>query len=209
MSIIESLLIRCRGCAGSNSALHGSLQRLLKTQRGHMLVGGDPPFGRELRAAGKVAEALGIDSFDHPEARLVPHVVLHRDLSTGHVDHQGRLARGDPARIEAKHRPDAAVYGALLLIEPEGHVITMRDAVAVGDDERRPWISVRFHESAYSLRVARTEGDGGYVHMPVVHGHQTEILLVGSLAMRGELRRRAERCGFGRLPPGVGVDLGV
>ena len=85
----------------------------------------------------------------------------------------------------------------------------MRYAVAVSDDERRSRIRVRFHKSAYSLRVASTERYGSHVHMPVVHGHQTEVLLVGSFAVRSKLRRRAQRCGFGRLAPGVGVDLGV
>ena len=81
---------------------------------------------------------LGIGPSEHGEARL-----LHRDL----LERHGRLAAvqlermpliaGQP-RIVAVQRPEAGLDDVLLMGHAGRHVDALGDAVAVGQDQRRP-----------------------------------------------------------------------
>ena len=85
----------------------------------------------------------------------------------------------------------------------------MRDAVAVGDDQRGAGIRLRLAERLDRLLVVGAEGDVGDVDVPVGDRLEPEVLLGDRFARRGELGRRAERRRLGLLAAGVRVDLGV
>ena len=48
-----------------------------------------------------------------------------------------------------------------------------------------------------------------HVDVAVAHGHHAQVLLGRRFAAGGELGDGAARSGFGHLPAGVGVDLGI
>ena len=54
------------------------------------------------------------------------------------------LALRHQVGIVAEQRPVAGIHGGLLLLHAVGHVVAVRDAVAVGDDQRRPVVRLRF-----------------------------------------------------------------
>jgi len=63
-----------------------------------------------------------------PKARFAGQVFAQRRLAGHHVELERRLPALEPARIEAKQRPDAGFYGELLLSRAEREVIAVRDA---------------------------------------------------------------------------------
>ena len=85
----------------------------------------------------------------------------------------------------------------------------MRDAVGIGDDDRRALVGFGFLEGLDGLRRVGAEGDAGHVDVVVVHRHEGEILLGGGFAAGGELGDRAERGGLGGLAAGVRVHLRI
>ena len=121
----------------------------------------------------------------------------------------GASPRGDAARVEAVERPDARVHGELLLLAAEGHVVAVRDAVAVRDHERRAGVGLGLLDGLDGLEVLRAERDPRDVDVAVAHRHQAEVLLAGLLAGDGELGGGAERRRLRLLASRVRVDLGV
>ena len=85
----------------------------------------------------------------------------------------------------------------------------MRDAVAVRDHQRRAVIGLRLAEGAQRLLRIGAHRDPGHIHTPVGDRLQRDVLLGYGLAPCGKLGDGAERRRLGRLPAGVGVDLGV
>ena len=120
-----------------------------------------------------------------------------------------RLALCDAARVEPVERPHAGIDRQLLLRRAERHVIPVRDAVTVGDDERRPGVRFRFEQRLHRLRHLGAHRDPRHVDVAIHAGEQAEILLAGGLARRGELGNRAERRRFRLLAAGVRIDLRV
>jgi hypothetical protein len=97
----------------------------------------DRPLGLALRRVGELPEPLRVEPLDHAEARLGGHVVAHLLARRTRVELERRQAALDAARIEAVERPHPAADRLLLLVEPVAQVVAVRDAVAVGDHERR------------------------------------------------------------------------
>ncbi len=85
----------------------------------------------------------------------------------------------------------------------------MRDAVTVGNDDRRPVVRLGFEERIHRLLRRRAHGNLRHVDVPVRDRHQAEILLRAALPARRELRHAAARGRLGSLAAGVRVDLGV
>ena len=85
----------------------------------------------------------------------------------------------------------------------------MRDAVAVGDDQRGARISLRLAECLQ--RLLRIGAHRHLRHIDVAIGNrlQCQVLARHALAGGGEFRDRAERRRLRCLTAGVGIDLGV
>ena len=120
-----------------------------------------------------------------------------------------RLSLGAAPRVEAVERPHARVDRQLLLGRAVRHVVAVRDAVAVGDDERRSRVRLGFEKGLDGLAHLRAEGHARHIHVAVHVGEQTEVLLLGRLAGRRELGHRAERRRLRLLAAGIRIDLGV
>ena len=89
-------------------------------------------------------------------------------------------------------------------------VVAVRDAVAVGDDERRAGVALGFQEGLDRLVVLGAEGDLGHVDVAVAHGDQAQVLLGDVLAGRRRTWPTAPSgVALDCLAAGVGVDLGV
>ena len=103
----------------------------------------------------------------------------------------------------------AARDGLVLLVEPVSHVDPLPDAVAVGDQQRRPVVGLGLAERSQRLLRVGAHRDPGDVHVGIRDRLEREVLGGHRLAGGRELRHRAERCRLGHLPARVGVDLGV
>ena len=79
-------------------------------------------------------------------AQLAVDVVGERDARPRRVEQERVLARRARHRVVAEERPVPARDGPVLLVEPVAHLDAVRDAVAVGDDERRPVVRLRLAE---------------------------------------------------------------
>ena len=85
----------------------------------------------------------------------------------------------------------------------------MRDAVTVGDDERRAVVRLGFLKGLDGVRVATAHSYPRDIHVTVADGLHGQILLGRLFAAGRELRHRAAGRGFGHLPAGVGIDFRV
>ena len=112
-------------------------------------------------------------------------------------------------RVIADQRPVPAGHGPILLVEPLAHVDAVRDAVAVGDDQRGPVVGLRLAEGRQRLLRIGAHGDARDVDAAVGDRLEGDVLLLHGLAGGRELRHGAERRRLGHLAAGVGVDLGV
>ena len=99
--------------------------------------------------------------------------------------------------------------GAVLLIHPEAHVDAVRNALAVGDHQRRPVVGLRLAEGLQGLLWVGAHGDLRDVDVSVGDRLQREVLLRHRLACGGELGDRAQWRRLGHLAAGVRVHLGV
>ena len=165
--------------------------------------------GRLLRVLEESLEAGGVAALDDPEPRLVAHVLGDERFRGPVVEMHRRLSFGDAPRIEAVERPHARVDRQLLLGRAVRHVVAVRDAMAVGDDERRPRVRLGFEKGLDGLAHFRAEGHPRHIDVAVHVGEQAEVLLLGRLAGRRELGHRAERRRLRLLAAGIGIDLGV
>ena len=88
-------------------------------------------------------------------AQLPLGVIGQRHARSGRVE-QERVAAGRAQhRVVADQRPVAAGHGAVLLVEPVAHLDAVRDAVAVGDDQRRPVVRLRLAERTAASAAGR------------------------------------------------------
>jgi hypothetical protein len=170
---------------------------------------GTPLLDVSLRALDQFLVAPLILVLGHAEARLVVHV--RREISLGHrgVELEGALAIHRAPRVVPVERPVTGLDGELLLLESAGQVIAVRDALAVGDDQRCSRERVRFLDGLERLRVLGAEGDARDVDVAVAHGQHAQVLLRARLAGDCELRRGAHRRRLRGLAAGIRVDLGV
>ena len=83
------------------------------------------------------------------------------------------------------------------------HVDAVRDALAVGDNQRWPGMSFRFEKGLEGLSVACAHRYLRNVNVAVPHRGHAEILFDSWLATGGKFRDRTERGGFRRLAAGV------
>ena len=60
----------------------------------------------------------------------------------------------DQPRVVAEERPVAGLHGGLLLVHAVAQVVAVGDAVAVGDDERRPVVGLGLAEAPCSVCVS-------------------------------------------------------
>ena len=121
------------------------------------------------------------------------------------------LAAFRPARVVAVEQPLAGLDRELLLLRADARVNrdAVRDAMAVGDDQRRSGIRFRLDERLERVLVLRAHRHAGDVDVAVAHGDQAEIFLARRFAAGGEFRDRAARRGFAHLAAGVGINFRV
>ena len=125
--------------------------------------------GRRASAARRapLRAASGSALREHRVARLVVGVLLERDASAA----SSRAAAGScPRRAGADRSGRAAsapTDGRLLLLEAVHQVVAVRDAVAVGDDQRRARVGLGLAERAQRVRVVGAHRDAGDVDVPV------------------------------------------
>ena len=153
--------------------------------------------------------AGGVDVFQDAEAGLPGGELGEFGLGRGGIEFERRLALCDEARVVAEERPVAGINRELLLVETLAEVVAVGDAVGIGDDEGGAGIGLGFAEGLHGLAVFRTEGDLGDVDVAVLGGDEGEVFLRGAFAAGGELGDGTDGGGFGGLPAGVGVYLGV
>lgn len=75
----------------------------------------------------------------------------------------------------------------LLVGHARSHVDPMRNAVAVGHDQRRAVIALGFNERLDRLPVVGPRGDLGDVNIPIAHRHHADVFFLRLLSGRGEL----------------------
>jgi len=85
----------------------------------------------------------------------------------------------------------------------------MRNAMAVGDDQRGAGIGFGFDERPERMLVFGAHGHAGHIDRPVAHGDKAEVFLAQRLAAGGKFGNRAARRSFRALTTGVGINLGV
>src|SRR5262245_40229 len=78
--------------------------------------------------------------------KRVAHIVGDAGSRRTVIEVHRRLAGRHPPRVEPVERPHAGIDRHLLLSHSERHVISMGDAVAISDDQRRP-----LYDSASSM----------------------------------------------------------
>src|SRR6516225_6958325 len=110
---------------------------------GELLIKSDPPCRVVARRCRQAPEALGVDLLDHAETRFVAHVVGNAHLAGLGIEHQRRLTALRPPGVITIEWPDTRVDGQLLLLGAEAQIVSVRDAVTVGNDERRSLIARR------------------------------------------------------------------
>src|SRR3990172_940892 len=152
---------------------------------------------------------LGTLLLDHAEARLVAHVRGEIALGRAGVELEGALAEGRTPRVVAIERPVSRLDGELLLLDTVRHVIAVRDALAVRDDQGRSRVCLRLLERLHRLDILGAEGDARHVDVAVAHRQEAQVLLRARLAGDGELRRGADGRRLRRLAARVRVHLGV
>ena len=111
--------------------------------------------------------------------------------------------------VVAVEEPLAAVDSGLLVLHAVGHVDTVGDAVAIGDDEGGAVVGFGFEEGFEGVLVFGAHGDACHVDVAVSHGDQAEVLLAPGLASGRELGDGAPGRGLGHLAAGIRVDFGV
>src|SRR5690242_831956 len=85
--------------------------------------------------------------FQHGIARLVIDVLVERQRGRLRIENKWILTALGQLGIVTEQDPVPGSHGILLLLESVNHVVAMRDAVAVRDDQRRPVIRLRFEKS--------------------------------------------------------------
>src|SRR6266542_2339394 len=118
------------------------------------------------------------------EARLALEKLLHRNLDAARVELHRRLT----AWIVAIEKPLAGIDHGLLVLHRRRHLETMGDAVAVGDDQRGPFVGLRLDECLEGVLVFRTEGHAGDVDVLVGHGDEAEVFFGRRFSAGGEFR---------------------
>ena len=109
-------------------------------QSGKIFVDRHPALCSVLGLLAVEPEPLGIYLFHYPEAGLILRVVTDRDFVAGGIHSERRLSCLNLAGIKSIQGPYAAFHSTLLLHRAEFQVITMGNAVAVADDQRRTFI---------------------------------------------------------------------
>ena len=185
---------------GTGRRRRGGQLLVLPVLLGHDLLGGGEQCPRLPRDRCCASDAV---------AQLVVGVVLERDRRPRRVQPERVLADRAHGRVEAEQRPVAAGGREVLLLHAVAQVEAVRDAVAVGEDQRGSRIGLRFAEC--EQRVLRVGAHRHLRDVDVAVGDrlQRQVLARHALAGGGELGDRAERRRLGRLTAGVGIDLGV
>ena len=80
---------------------------------------------------------------------------------------------------------------------------------AIGDNQRRTWIGLRFLDSFHRLVQLRAQRDLCNIHVPVHHHTDAKIFASFALAMLTKFSDGPERRSFRRLSACIGVTLGI
>ena len=116
--------------------------------------------------------------------------------------------RGQPW-IVAEQRPIPGLDGEFLLIQAIFQVVAMRDAVTIGNDERRTGIRFRFQKSLQRLAIVGSHGNARHINGSIRHGQHPEVFLCALFATRREFGDRSTRRRFRHLSPRVRINLGI
>ena len=159
--------------------------------------------------ASSVSASSGRVLGERTVAKFVVGIGLQRNARTRRVEAERILADGAHHRVEAEQRPISAGRRQVLLLHAEAHIDAVRDAVAVGKNQR--WPGIRLGLAKRLQRVLRigTHRHLGDIDVAIGDRLQREVLARRPLARGGELRHGAERRRLRSLAAGVGIDLGV
>ena len=92
----------------------------------------------------EIFEPCRIGALDHAETRLIAHVVGDFGFGRPIIEVKRRFTFVETSWIESIKRPNAGLDRELLLGGAICHVIAVRNAVAVRDDQRRPLVRFSF-----------------------------------------------------------------
>src|ERR1043165_1096983 len=122
-------------CTLHSSLPFGELLVLVPALPDRLLRAGEEELGRRRVAL-----------LEHAVARLRVDVVFERNLRLARIQLERVLVLGGGRGVEAVERPVARLDRELLLVHALRHIYAVRDALAVGDDERRPFVRLGFEE---------------------------------------------------------------
>src|SRR6185503_10625823 len=168
-----------------------------------LLVDEVASFGGRLGLFEEAFKQGRVGAFDHPEARLVAHVVSDFGFWWSIVEVEWRLSFRDAIRIEPVQRPDSGFDCEFLLRCALGHVVAMRDAMAVGNYQRWTMVSLGFAKRLDRLQHLRAKSNACDVHVTVHISQKTKVFLSYSLSGGSKLSRCAKWRRLGLLPAGV------
>ena len=127
------------------------------------------------------------------------------------IEGEGILALISQSRIEAEHMPVACCNSLLLLGHGDAHTAldTVVDTGSIADDEGRSVVCLSLTECLECLVVVSTHSALCNVDIAVAHSDLSEVLLLDGLTGCRELCNGADRCCFGSLTAGIGVNFCV
>jgi F-type H+-transporting ATPase subunit epsilon len=121
------------------------------------------------------------------------------------ADHAIRTPELDSAqadeRVEAEQRPVAAGGRQVLLLHAEAHVDAVRDAVAVGEDQRRPGPGLGLAERLQRLLRIGAHRHLGDIDVAIGDRLQRQVLARGALAGAANLATAPSGVAFDAWPP--------
>ncbi len=157
----------------------------------------------------QILGVLGIGPRQHGEASLLHGKFFKRLARLAAVEVERMFARPGRPRVVAVQRPEAGLHDVLLMRHRRRHVDAVGDAVAVGQDQRRPAIRLRLAERPHRLGRIAAHRDLGDVDVAVRNGQHAQVLLARRFAGGGEFRHRRPRRRLGRLAARVRIDARV
>ncbi len=173
-----------------------------------LLIIGDSRVDVFLSKGEQVFGELGFGAHELCETGFLECEILERHGWLFGIEVEG-FAVGIGGGHEAVHRPVTAFDGVFDAVLSFAHIDAVRDAGAVGDDERGAFVGFGFGEGFDGLVAVGAEGDGGDVNVAVCHGELSKVFFAAGFAARREFCDGATGSGLGGLTACVGIDFGV
>jgi len=104
---------------------------------------------------------------EHLVTGFIISILRDRNARLFRFDHKRILAFFNKARIVTIHRPVTRLHRQFCLIETSCHIVAMRNAGTVRDDQRRTVIRFRFDQCAQGLLVVCAHGNTRHINISV------------------------------------------